>query len=132
MLSMRALLLTGSPARPVAPLQLTAEQIVAGPHWPDAQTRDGQWISLRTPRGEYDLALVLSKIPADQWPDLLVSLADASGSQPRNLSCFSGPKILLLPKADLPADGAIDALQPAGGEPFDRVVPLHANLRIAS
>src|SRR5688572_19010132 len=101
---MRALLLTGSPASSVAPLQLTAEQIVAGPDWPDAQTRDGQWLSLRTPAGSYDLAAVLSKIPADQWPDLVVSLADATGrSQPRNLSCFSGTKILLLPDAtDLP------------------------------
>ncbi len=130
---MRALLLTGTPARPVAPLQLTAEQIVAGPDWPDAQTRDGQWISLRTPRGSYDLATVLSKIPADQWPDLLISLADASGaSQPRNLGCFNGTKILLMPENSVLFEPHANASPLPGAESFDRVVPLHASLRIAS
>jgi len=130
---MRALLLTGTPVRPVAPLQLTADQIVAGPDWPDAQTRDGQWLSLRTPTGCYDLAAVLSKIPADQWPDLVVSLADPSGrSQPRNLNSFRGTKILLVPE---PADASCHA--PSGdiasaGEGFDRIVPLNPMLRIAS
>jgi hypothetical protein len=127
---MRALLFTGFPACPVAPLQLTAEQIVAGPDWPDAQTRDGHWISLRTPQGDYDVATVLSKIPPDQWPDLIVSLADASGrSQPRNLKCYSGTKILLLPAACLSGK---QELSPASCEPFDRIVPLNANLRLAS
>jgi hypothetical protein len=130
---MRALLLTGSPARSVAPLQLTAEQIVAGPDWPDAQTRDGRWISLRTPMGPYDLATVLSKIPADQWPDLIVSLADASGrSQPRNLGCFPGTKILLLPDLASQPETLQHAFNHTGCELFDRVVPLNANLRIAS
>jgi hypothetical protein len=127
---MRALLLTGFPARSTAPLRLTAEQIVAGPDWPDAQTREGQWISLRTPLGDYDVATVLSKIPADQWPDLIVSVADPSGrSQPRNLTCYSGTKILLLPD-DCQAEG--EGLFFTTSESFDRIVPLGANLRIAS
>ena len=57
---MRALILTGSPAYARTSLQLFAEQIVAGPDWPDSQTRDGYWLSLRTPVGAYDLAELLA------------------------------------------------------------------------
>ena len=96
-LLMRFLLLTGSPARYMAPPQLGETQIIAGPDWPDAQTLDGKWISLRTPVGEYDLATVLAKIPADQQPDAVVCLVDAGWrNMPRNLHAFPGAKTLLI------------------------------------
>jgi hypothetical protein len=130
---MRALILTGSPASLTSPLRVVGQQIVAGPDWPDAQTRDGLWISLRTPVGHYDLADLLSKIPADQWPDEIVCLADQTGrSQPRNLGAFAGTKTLLLPACANDATDLPAVLSSIGCEPFDCICPLSAPLRIAS
>lgn len=120
---MRVLILTGSPARSLAPLQLSDEQITAGPDWPDAQTLDGRWLSLRTPVGDYNLAELLAKIPAEQRPDAIVSLVDARWrNAPRNFRSFTGLKFLLL------ADGAgveppmADIFRYVGREVFDRVM----------
>ena len=43
---MRILFLTGSPVHYMAPPQLGATQIVAGPDWPDEQSPKGDWISI--------------------------------------------------------------------------------------
>jgi len=124
---MRVLLLTGSPARYMAPPQLGESQIVAGPDWPDAQTIDGKWISLRTPVGEYDLTTVLGKIPADQQPDIIVNLVDASWrNQPRNLAVFKGTKILLVIDSDRLVFPLAELLRYRADEFHDRVVFLRS------
>ena len=95
---MRVLLLNDSPARCPAPPRLADEQIIAGPDWPDAQTLDGKWISLRTPAGEYDLAALLAKIPAGQKPDVIVSLVDpAAASALPAATVFRTPLRLMRP-----------------------------------
>lgn len=122
---MRVLILTGSPARSLAPLQLSDEQIVAGPDWPDAQTLDGRWLSLRTPVGDYNLSDLLSKIPAEQRPDAIVSHVDARWrNAPRNLRSFAGLKVLLL--SDRPGEepDMADIFRYVGREIFDRVMFL--------
>lgn len=128
---MRVLILTGSPARSLAPLQLSDEQITAGPDWPDAQTLDGRWLSLRTPVGDYNLAELLAKIPAEQRPDAIVSLVDARWrNAPRNFRSFTGLKFLLL------ADGAgveppmADIFRYVGREIFDRVMFLKDTVQL--
>jgi hypothetical protein len=124
---MRVLLLTGSPARYLAPPQLGESQIVAGPDWPDAQTLEGKWISLRTPVGDYDLATVLDKIPADQQPGVVVSLVDASWrNQPRNLDGFNGTKILLVIDSDRLVFPLAELLRYRTEEFHDRVVFLRS------
>lgn len=129
---MRVLLLTGSPARYMAPPRLAAEQIVAGPDWPDAQTREGQWVSLRTPVGEYDVATVLAKIPADQRPDAVVSLVDASWRNlPRNLASFRGPKALLVADTHHLSSPLIGMFKYAATEPYDRIVFLYDRHHLA-
>jgi hypothetical protein len=75
---MRALILTTSPANHMAIPQLADEQIIAGPDWPDAQDREGRWLSLRAPGGYDDLNQILAKIPEDQRPNIVVWLPDAS------------------------------------------------------
>lgn len=122
---MRALILTGSPSYARAALQLIDEQIIAGPDWPDAQTIDGYWLSLRTPAGEHDLAELLAKIPAYQQPDAVVCLVDAQWrNKPRHLRSFAGTKVLVL--IDQPGlEPAIgDIFHYIGAEPFDRVMFL--------
>jgi glycosyltransferase involved in cell wall biosynthesis len=123
---MRALFLTGSPARYMAPPQLAAEQIVAGPDWPDAQDLEGKWLSLRTPVGEYDLATILAKIPAAQRPDVVIALVDASWrNQPRNLAAFRGPKALLVADTHHLDSPLIGMFRYAATEPYDRIVFLY-------
>ena len=120
---MRVLILTGTPSNHATPPQLGDTQIVAGPDWPDSQTIDGEWISLRTPVGEYDLAALVSKIPVEQRPDVLVSLVDANWrNRPRNVSSFNGKRILLH-SANKDSAGIRSELFPyLGDERFDRVM----------
>ena len=126
LLSMRALFLTGSPARYMAPPQLAEEQIVAGPDWPDAKAPDGRWLSLRTPVGDYDLEAILAKIPAEQMPDAVISLVDASWrNAPRNVAAFHGPKALLVADTHHLSSPLIGMFSYAGAEAFDRIVFLY-------
>jgi hypothetical protein len=129
---MRTLLLTGSPARYMAPPQLGDEQIVAGPDWTDAQTPEGKWLSLRTPVGEYDLNTILARIPLEQQPDAVVSLVDASWrNQPRNLGCFRGPKALLVADTHHLASPLIGMFKYAATESYDRIVFLYDRHHLA-
>ncbi len=124
---MRALILTCSTKHPKLPLRLFEQQLVAGPHWPDAQTMHGLWRSLRTSAGDYDVAELLAKIPAIQYPDVILCLLDGHAvSRPRNLQCFPGRKILVA------AQGAVGSPDFNYGdcESFDHVVGAsnHASL----
>jgi hypothetical protein len=103
--------------------QLGDTQIVAGPDWPDAQTRDGEWLSLRTPVGEYDLAQLLAKIPAEQRPDVVYVLVDGTWrNQPRNVGCFAGKRILLFSACDGQSSTLPKLFPYMGAERFDRVM----------
>lgn len=120
---MRVLLITGSHPLYQSSLELCPEQITAGPEWPDAQTLEGGWLSLRTPGGGFDLAGLLAKIPVADQPDAVVCVADAAWSvQPENLRSFKGTKILLL--SDRPGDkpSMPDVFRYVGREAFDRVM----------
>jgi len=120
---MRVLYLTGTSSRHVAPPQLGDTQIVAGPDWPDSQTIEGEWISLRTPVGEYDLGELLSKIPADQTPDVVFLSVDAHWrNRPRNVTAFPGKRILMHSSTEA-SERVMGELFPyLGSERFDRVM----------
>jgi hypothetical protein len=116
----------------MAPPQLADEQIVAGPDWPDAQSPDGKWLSLRTPVGDYDIATVLARIPAEQQPDAIVSLVDASWrNQPRNLAAFDGPKALLIADTHHLSSPLIGMVNYAATEPYTRIVFLYDRHHLA-
>lgn len=120
---MRALLLTGFPALFIAPTRLANGQIVAGPDWPDAQTSEGMWLSLRTPEGEYDLAGLLAKIPKDQMPHRILCVSAADGrNKPRNLSAFRGQKTLLVMKNAQARAPLAEIIQYSVKESFGRVM----------
>ena len=123
---MRTLFLTGSPAHYMAPPQLGDTQIVAGPDWPDAQSPKGDWISIKTPVGDYNIAKLLDSLPADQQPDAVVSLVDASWrNTPRNLTAFRGPKALLVADTHHLSSPLIGMLKYAATEPYDRIIFLY-------
>ncbi|MES2697140.1 MAG: glycosyltransferase [Verrucomicrobiota bacterium] len=123
---MRLLISTVSPARYMAPPRLADEQVMCGPDWPDACAPDGRWISLQTPVGEYELASVLERLPADQQPDAVVCLVDASWrNQPRNVGVFAGPKALLIADTHHLQSPLIAMFQYVAAETFDRIVFLY-------
>lgn len=123
---MHILFLTGSPAHYMAPPQLGDTQIVAGPDWPDAQSPQGNWISIKAPVGDYDIITLLNKLPAEQQPDAVVSLVDASWrNTPRNLAAFNGPKALLIADTHHLSSPLIGMLKYAASEPYDRIVFLY-------
>lgn len=122
---MRILFCTGSSARYMAPPRLGEEQINCGPDWTDRSV-GGHVLSLGTPLGEYDVAAVVAQLPADQQPDAVVCLVDASWrSTPRNLKALRCPKVLLVADThhlNTPIAGMVRYAQ---AEPFDRIVLLY-------
>jgi len=123
---MRVLFATVSPAAYMAPPRLADDQINCGPEWPDARTSEGRICSLTTPLGEYDLAGVAAKLPADQQPDLVVCLVDASWRNvPRNLQAFRCPRVLLIADTHHMSSPILGMLRYASTEPFDRIVLLY-------
>jgi len=127
---MRILFCSGSPAHYMAPPRLGDEQINCGPFFPNEELA-GKLLSLRTPSGEFDLAKVVSRLPADHEPDAVVCLVDSSWiCVPRNLDAVHGPKVLLV--ADThhlkrPILGMIDYI---AAQRFDRVVFLYTRHHI--
>lgn len=122
---MRILFATCSHAGYMAPPQLGDEQINCGPDWLDRDI-GGFVISLNTPVGAYDLATVAARLPADQQPDAVVCLVDASWrSLPRNLQAFKCPKILLVADTHHLTAPIRGMVRYAQSEPFDRVVLLY-------
>lgn len=93
---MRILFSTCSAAHYMAPPQLADEQVNCGPFFQDREI-GGRFVSLATPKGEYDLAAVAARLPADQQPDVVVCLVDASWfNQPKNLAALKCPKVVLV------------------------------------
>jgi 2-polyprenyl-3-methyl-5-hydroxy-6-metoxy-1,4-benzoquinol methylase/tetratricopeptide (TPR) repeat protein len=123
---MRVLFSTGSAASYMAPPRLAEEQVNCGPAWSDQRAPDGRFLSLATPSGQYDLAAIAAKLPADQTPDVVVCLVDASWcNQPRNLGAFKCPRVLLIADTHHLSSPLIGMMQYAISEPFTRRVFLY-------
>ncbi len=122
---MRLLFATCSAPGYMAPPLLAAEQVNCGPDWPDREV-GGHFLSLQTPRGEYDLAAVAARLPAHQRPDAVVCLVDASWrALPRNLGAFKCPKVLLVADTHHLVQPLVGMVGYARSEPFDRRVVLY-------
>ena len=88
---MRILFSTCSAAHYMAPPRLSDEQINCGPFFEDVEI-GGRYISLKTPLRDYNLASIAARLPADQKPDAVVCLVDASWfNTPNNLAAFRCP-----------------------------------------
>lgn len=125
---MNVLFATGSSAGYMLPPSLGDHQVCCGPDWADQRVSplDDHWVSLKTPLGEYDLAAVAARLPADQKPDLVVCLVDASRRNvPRNLRAIGCPRVLLVADTHHMNSPIIGMLRYVTAEPFDRVVFLY-------
>ena len=122
---MNILLSTVFPASAMLPPVFGDRQVNCGPDWADQKISgsEDQFFSLHTPEGEYDLAAVATQLPADQQPDVVVCVVDASWRNlPRNLGAFSCPKVLILAGTHCLQSPLLSTLGYATSEPFDRVV----------
>lgn len=123
---MNVLFATGSPARYMRPPHLGEVQVNCGPDWSDECGPDGRVRALNTPVGGYDLAAVAARLPAEQQPDLVVCLVDASWRNvPRNLAAFRCPKILLVADTHHLSSPLVGTLNYIASEPYDRCVLLY-------
>jgi hypothetical protein len=124
--AIRILFLTGSPRNYMAPPQLGGFQINAGPDWENAKDSAGRWVSFKTPVGCYPIKTVLSQIPTDQQPDILVCLVDASRRNiPTGLTTFCGPKVLFVADTHHMQSPLSFMIAYAASEPFDRIAFLY-------
>lgn len=123
---MRVLFATGTAAAYMMPPLLGDEQIVCGPDWTDARDAKGRTMSLQTPVGEYDIATILAKLGADEQPDVIVALVDASWrNAPRNLGCFGGIKALLIADTHHMQSPLLGMVRYMASEVYDRFVFLY-------
>jgi len=123
---MRVLFATGSPATYMAPPRLSNDQVICGPDWADQQDESGRWQSLSTPVGQYNLAEVASRLPADQQPDVVVCLVDASRRNlPRGLAAFRCPRVLLIADTHHLQSPLLGMLHYMTSEPYTRNVILY-------
>ncbi len=123
---MRVLFATGSPARYMLPPVLGEAQVNCGPDWPDQTGPDGRVHSLATPVGAYDLATIAARLPAEQQPEVVVCLVDASWRNlPRNLAAFRCPRVLLVADTHHQSSPLIGMVRYLAAEPFDRIVFLY-------
>ncbi len=108
------------------PPLLGDEQVVCGPDWKDETGADGKVRSLATPAGRYDLFAVASRLPADQQPDLVACLVDASWRNlPQNLAAFKCPRVLLVADTHHMDAPILGMLRYLSTQPYDRVVLLY-------
>lgn len=129
---MRVILATGSAARYMLPPELGDQQVVCGPDWPDETAADGRIKSLATSVGEYDFSAVVARLPADQKPDAVICLVDASWrNMPRNLESLKCPRVLLVADTHHMKSPIIGMLRYAAAEPFDRIVFLYDRHHLA-
>ena len=123
---MNVLFATGSPARYMRPPHLGDVQVNCGPDWADERGADDCVSALNTPVGGYDLAAVAARLPAEQQPDLVVCLVDASWRNvPRNLAAFRCPKILLIADTHHLSSPLVGTLNYIASESYDRCVLLY-------
>jgi len=123
---MKVLFSTGIPACYMLPPQLCDAQVNCGPDWRDEAAPDGRIRSLATPVGDYDLAAVAARLPADQQPDLVVCLVEANWRNvPRNLTSFRCPKVLLIADTHHMSLPLVGMLRYVASEPYDRCVLLY-------
>lgn len=100
-------------------------EVFCGPDCPTVETGDG-FASLNTPAGEFDLASVVTRLPAHQRPELIVVKVDATRRNlPRGLDRLPGTKVLLVGDTHHFASPLRTLLAYGAMESFDAVVLDH-------
>ena len=76
--------------------EFSSRQVNCGPFCVDKH--DGiRQLSLKTPLGHYDIQSIITKLPNDQKPELLIVKSDATkGNHPINIRSLSIPKLLII------------------------------------
>jgi protein O-GlcNAc transferase len=124
-LPQKVLFCTQNPVNYMSPPFLAQEQIVCGPFVED-HSDGGKVLGIKTPSGEYDIHLVLKRIPIEQRPDLIVVKADAARNNfPRNFSFCGIPAVLILGDTTHMKSPLEVMLRYAASEPYSLYVTDH-------
>lgn len=78
----------------IPPPPLSENLVACGPKLED-KSDGSKLLSIKTPKGHYDIKEVLNKIPAEQYPEVLIVFYSIV-LRPINLNAFKGPKVLLI------------------------------------
>jgi Glycosyl transferases group 1 len=109
----------------ISPLIVSERQIILGPHYP-LRVERGRVRSVKTPKGRYDLMTLVSSLPADQRPELILVLIDSfQECLPEDLTSVPGRKLLLVADTHHGEAPLQKCLAYARQEPFDRIVVMH-------
>ena len=105
--------------------RLAENMITAGPFM--ETKRDGErLVSIKSPKGRYDLAALLAEHGATDPPDaIIVSLDATAHNEPTGLSAFDCPKVALLADTHHLAQPLRNALTYLGSEKFDFHIALY-------
>src|SRR5216683_7639606 len=80
----------------IPPPPLEPHQVICGPMYPDRREA-GRALSVKTALGDYDIAEVVSGLPPEQRPELVVVRADTSRANlPRNIAGLPCPAVLVV------------------------------------
>lgn len=123
--SPRALLFFLAPRGNYRSILFSANEVFCGP---DTETRrvQGRLATLKTAVGSFDVADVLRELPADQYPEIVVVKADATGRNlPRNLGILRCPKVLLVGDTHHLTHPLRRMIEYARSEPFDCIIFDH-------
>jgi Glycosyl transferases group 1 len=109
----------------IPPLPISDRQIVVGPRFP-TRTEGGLVRSLNVPKGRYDVAALVSSLPADQRPDLIVALVESfQNCLLENLAAVPGRKVMLVGDTHHGKDPLQTMMAYARQEPFDCILVTH-------
>jgi hypothetical protein len=104
------------------PPTLAPDQIIFGPYYQDSSAY-GEWLSLKTPKGVFDIAEYVTRLPASQYPELVVVRTDSFvENRPRNIGALRCPAVLVVGDTQhgrQPLQGLLDY---ALSEPFQSVI----------
>lgn len=115
---MRILHFTQSPPDYIPPPPLAADQVVAGPRYPD-RVQDGRLVSINTPIGAVDAQAVLERLPIAWRPDLVVVRTDATAEcRPANLQALKCPAMLVVGDTHHRAGAISGVIEYAASERF--------------
>jgi hypothetical protein len=106
----------------IPPPPLEPYQVICGPMYPDRREA-GRVLSIKTALGDYDIAEVVSRLPPEQRPELVVVRADTSRANlPRNIAGLPCPAVLVVGDTHHQRSPITTLLTYAMSEPYQAVI----------
>ncbi|MGB3467491.1 MAG: glycosyltransferase, partial [Cyclobacteriaceae bacterium] len=107
------------------PIIISPREVFCSPHC-QTEIEDGNYQSIQTPSGIYDINNIVDRLPLCQKPDLIVVKADSTRANfPTNLQSLSCPKLLICGNTQHLSKPIKTLVEYAVGEQFDFIMSDH-------